>query len=250
LGERLQYSFQVGYSYTRRDIYRVIDIPEDTRGGVWDTGYARHKNDWFIFCNIATPGTTGHDYANQWLGDRLEWYGKTNSRLNHKSIQSILSSDSNTYIFCRENNQKPFTFAGIGSVEEVEDTVPVKVMWIFETGIFPDEINLTSILREGAVCKVSVNAYERNPVARQICIEYYGTSCCVCDFDFGKVFGKLGEGFIHVHHLQQLSEIGKEYNVDPVKDLRPICPNCHAMIHRGSVTLSIQEIKALIKHVA
>jgi 5-methylcytosine-specific restriction enzyme A len=247
LGERLQYSFQIGYSYTRRDIYRVIGIPEDTHGGVWDTGYARHENDWFIFCNIATPGTTGHDYANQWIGDKLEWYGKTNSQLRHQSIQSILSVETNTYIFWREDNKKPFTFAGIGSVEGFEDTTPVKVIWTFEAGIFPDEINLTSVLHEGAVCQVSVNSFERNPLARQICLEHYGTSCCVCGFNFGRVFGELGEGFIHVHHLRQLSEIGKEYIVDPVKDLRPVCPNCHAMIHRNSVPLSIQEIKALVE---
>ncbi|WP_371416419.1 HNH endonuclease [Dolichospermum sp. UHCC 0299] len=78
------------------------------------------------------------------------------------------------------------------------------------------------------------------------CISHYGTSCFVCGFNFGKIFGELGEGFIHVHHLKPLSQIGTEYEVDPVKDLRPVCPNCHAMIHRKSPPLSIDEIKFLI----
>ena len=71
-------------------------------------------------------------------------------------------------------------------------------------------------------------------------------SCSVCNFNFGQVFGKLGEGFIHVHHLRPISEIGEEYVVDPIEDLRPVCPNCHAMIHRRSPPLSIQEIKNLL----
>lgn len=112
---------------------------------------------------------------------------------------------------------------------------------------FPDEVAENQIFREGAVCKVSVNAYERNPRARQQCIKHYGTSCCVCGFNFGECFGELGEGFIHVHHLCPISEIAEEYEIDPVEDLRPVCPNCHAMIHRRSPPFSIEEMIALRK---
>jgi predicted HNH restriction endonuclease len=75
----------------------------------------------------------------------------------------------------------------------------------------------------------------------------YLFSTTVCSFDFGKVFGELGDGFIHVHHLQPLSEIKQEYQVAPISDLRPVCPNCHAMIHRRSPPLSIEEIELLLK---
>jgi 5-methylcytosine-specific restriction enzyme A len=241
------YLFQIGHTYTRRDVYRVIGIPEDTHGGHWDTGYARHGHDWFIFCNVGMAGRTGHDYANQWVGNRLEWYGKTNARLHHQSIQSMVSSDTNTYVFWRENNQRPFVFAGVAVVEKVEDSTPVKIIWSFETGIFPDEVTSTGVLREGAVSQVSVNAYERNPAARRRCIEHYGTSCFICGFNFGKVFGELGKGFIHVHHLRPLSEIGEDYEVDPVQDMRPVCPNCHAIIHRRSTPLSIKEMESLLQ---
>ena len=100
------------------------------------------------------------------------------------------------------------------------------------TRYFPDEVDSVQTFREGAVRQVSVNAYEREPKARQKCIDYYGSSCSICDFDFGRAFGQLGKGFIHVHHLRPISEIAEEYEIDPIKDLRPVCPNCHAMIHR------------------
>ncbi len=112
--------------------------------------------------------------------------------------------------------------------------------------IFPDEVDSSEVFREGAVRQVSINAYERNTVARKKCIEYYGTNCFVCDFNFGKEFGKLGEGFIHVHHLKPLSEIGEEYKVNPIEDMCPVCPNCHAMLHRHSPPLNIEQIKATL----
>ncbi|MBK7873847.1 MAG: HNH endonuclease [Saprospiraceae bacterium] len=93
---------------------------------------------------------------------------------------------------------------------------------------------------------VVVDRYERHPKARAKCIEYWKCTCSVCEFDFEKVFGDLGKGFIHVHHLTPLSEIGKEYEVDPIKDLRPICPNCHAMIHRENPPLTIEQLKLVI----
>ncbi len=112
----------------------------------------------------------------------------------------------------------------------------------------PEELPESNLYYEGAIQKVTVNAYERNVTARKKCVDHYGASCFICGFDFGKVFGKLGDGFIHVHHLQPLSEIKAEYQVNSINDLRPVCPNCHATIHRRSPSLSIEEIQALLSH--
>ncbi len=40
-----------------------------------------------------------------------------------------------------------------------------------------------------------------------------------------------------------LSEIGQEYKVDPINDLRPVCPNCHTMLHKQNPPLAIEELK-------
>jgi hypothetical protein len=101
-------------------------------------------------------------------------------------------------------------------------------------------------LIEGAVCCVVVNAYERNPVARALCIAHHGPTCVACGFNFGGVYGPLAEGFIHVHHVKPLSEIGEEYEVDPIADLLPVCPNCHAVIHLGGECRSIQEVRQFL----
>jgi len=102
-------------------------------------------------------------------------------------------------------------------------------------------------LHEGAHRRISVNAYERNERARQACIEHYGTACSVCALDFGLTYGDRGRGYIHVHHLVPIASIGATYAVDPVEDLRPVCPNCHAMLHRGENLLSIEDLKRMLR---
>jgi 5-methylcytosine-specific restriction enzyme A len=111
----------------------------------------------------------------------------------------------------------------------------------------PDELDTLMPIREGAKYQVTVNAYERNPIARSRCIGHYGPTCVVCGFNFGAVYGPVAEGFIHVNHVKPLSEIDEDYEVDPVADLRPVCPNCHAVIHLGGGCRSIEEVSQLLQ---
>jgi hypothetical protein len=108
--------------------------------------------------------------------------------------------------------------------------------------VSPEEILETTGLIEGAVCRISVNSYERNPEARRRCIEAHGNKCCICKFDFGEKYGPEALGFIHVHHVRPLSEIKADYVVDPIKDLRPVCPNCHAVLHLNGRCRSTEEV--------
>lgn len=120
--------------------------------------------------------------------------------------------------------------------------------WVTPGTLFvDDESPLQEPLREGAACKVVVNAFERNPVARRLCIEHHGPRCAACGFDFGTTYGPLGEGFIHVHHVIPLSQIQREYVVDPIRDLRPVCANCHAVIHLGRACRTIDEVRELVE---
>ncbi len=102
---------------------------------------------------------------------------------------------------------------------------------IVENIIFPDSAETTTCI-EGAKITIQVNKYERNSIARQKCIDELGCYCHICGINFEKVYGEIGKDFIHVHHKIPLNEIKEEYVVDPIKDLLPVCPNCHAMLHR------------------
>ncbi|MGW1456072.1 HNH endonuclease [Salegentibacter agarivorans] len=117
----------------------------------------------------------------------------------------------------------------------------------FSEIIFPDEVDTNQKYSEGKTKQVIVNSFERNPIARQECIEHYGLNCQVCDFNFREKFGEIGEKFIHVHHIIDISTIGKEYSVNPKTDLIPVCPNCHAMLHKKKPAYSILELKHIIQ---
>lgn len=107
--------------------------------------------------------------------------------------------------------------------------------------------DLPETFQEGAKRSITVNAYERDPLARRACIRKYGTACVVCGFDFEKAYGERGRGFIHVHHLTPLSQIGTTYEVHPQKDLRPVCPNCHAMLHKTNRPLTIESLREIFQ---
>jgi predicted HNH restriction endonuclease len=102
------------------------------------------------------------------------------------------------------------------------------------------------VLREGAILKTLRTVYVRDPDARQRCIEKYGPQCFICKFSFEARYRNVADGFIHVHHLRQLSDIRKEHTIDPVKHLRPVCPNCHAVLHLRNPPYSIAKVKSFL----
>ena len=110
----------------------------------------------------------------------------------------------------------------------------------------PDELSGTDPFWEGSAKQVTVNRYERDIRARKSAIAHYGTNCQVCNIDFCKIYGEIGEGFIHVHHLIPLSAIKENYQIDPIKDLIPVCPNCHAMLHKRIPPFTPEELKEII----
>jgi 5-methylcytosine-specific restriction enzyme A len=132
------------------------------------------------------------------------------------------------------------------AIKELSDTDKINIRKVLiskditQVVTIPEELSEKEIIKmpEGAKKQITINAYERNPEAREMCIQNYGYRCSVCEFDFEEVYGEIGTGFIHVHHLKPLSEINEEYQVDPVNDLRPVCPNCHSMLHKANFSIA------------
>ncbi len=102
-------------------------------------------------------------------------------------------------------------------------------------------------LFEGKLCQGWGNRYERNAAARRIALERYGLRCSACDVLIEEIYGELGRGYIHVHHVAELASRGERHEVDPVRDLRPVCPNCHAMLHQQRPALSVQSLRAIVQ---
>lgn len=111
----------------------------------------------------------------------------------------------------------------------------------------PAEVDLESA-KEGQAQLRFVTTYERNPVYRKAALLIHGTTCKACGFEFGRFYGEYAKGFIHVHHINPVSQIVTPGIINPVTDLVPVCANCHSVIHRRKdKTLTIQELIDLIK---
>lgn len=117
-------------------------------------------------------------------------------------------------------------------VRSLVDSYKIKLASPVVSPIYPDEVHeQPTEFTEGSIKQVTVNAYERNPKARAACIAKYEAICWVCDFNFEAIYGAIGKGFIHVHHKIDIATVGESYQVDPINDLIPVCPNSHAMLH-------------------
>ena len=89
-------------------------------------------------------------------------------------------------------------------------------------------------LRTNGITK-SKASNARDTKARRECLEHYGsTKCQICGFDSGLYYGEDFKGLIHVHHVIPISERGGEYRLNPQKDLLPVCPNCHMILHSSN----------------
>lgn len=125
-----------------------------------------------------------------------------------------------------------------------KDTPKQKQIKLIEKEI--EDYDKSAHHREGKMVERKSVAYERSPQARSACLQHYGYKCAICGIDFGKEFGKEFSGVIEVHHLEPLSLSKGEREVDPIKDLIPLCPNCHKMIHRKTgKPYTLEEVKAI-----
>ncbi|MEZ5941146.1 MAG: HNH endonuclease [Planctomycetaceae bacterium] len=114
-----------------------------------------------------------------------------------------------------------------------------------EQALADEELEIREFF-DGKKLETSGYRYERDPKARKECLKRYEAKCYVCDFDFFRTYGELGLGYIHVHHRTDLAVTG-ETSIDPYKDLVPVCPNCHTMLHKGaSPARSVESLQKIM----
>jgi len=65
----------------------------------------------------------------------------------------------------------------------------------------------------------------------------------ICGFEFKRTYGDIGLDFIEMHHEEPLSKLRKA-ELRRAEDLRPVCSNCHRMIHRDpNRPISIEKLR-------
>ena len=109
------------------------------------------------------------------------------------------------------------------------------------------DVQIVDNLIEGAIKSIMVNSFERNINVRSRCIRKWGYTCVVCKTNLQSVYGEVARRLIHIHHLTPLAALKASHSVDPENDLRPVCPNCHSVIHRREPPYSIEEMRGFLQ---
>jgi 5-methylcytosine-specific restriction protein A len=252
--------FVPGRTYSRKDVWaRVNSDLAFPNGGGWLTGYVEQDKKLFAFINIGTPGKTGHMFPNKYEEDEnlLTWFGKPNSHSAQPTFKRLLQGETILFPFVRwDNKNTDFTYLGRPKVRTIADnfslkdgTTTIKIeLEIQEAFVFPalDPLAAVADSRFGIKKEVIINRYERNPRYREECLAHFGPICKICGFDFHLVYGELGRGYCHVHHIEPLSEVGGEKNLNPITDLLPVCANCHTMLHQRIPALLPHELRKIL----
>jgi 5-methylcytosine-specific restriction enzyme A len=94
-----------------------------------------------------------------------------------------------------------------------------------------DDVEADTSALEGASFEEWSRRYERKPINREICLALKGCRCWCCGLDFAERYGPEARGVIEVHHRIPVSGMRPGYLVHPVRDLFPVCSNCHTVLH-------------------
>ena len=249
----MQNLFKRGESYKKTDIYHILNVPINKQRGEWDKGYRYYEGNLFLFANIGIPGRTGHNYNNYWDGELFFWEATKRSNSEQLGIKKMISpiEGQQNYLFTRLEDRAPFTFEGLIKLKELTNHAPVRIVWeLIDEAVANYDYTYKSsppLLEEGKSFWQTSLRYERNPLARRLCIQHFGAICQICGFDFYKTYGEIGKNYIHVHHIYPISlSNGTKYVLDPEKDLLPVCANCHAMIHKRVPSYDPAELKKVL----
>lgn len=220
--------------------------------GQWSTGNRTkdiHPGDRaFLIQQGVVRGMVGRGYFASEVFQEAHWSGEPGKLANYALVvwDELVSEEDRLDIESLRavTETVPWDYIqASGLAVTPKDAAAIDVAWggLDSVYVSPEEESGHTVT-EGSVSRVEVNRYERSPVARRMCLEHHGYACSVCAMDFQDEYGEIGLGFIHVHHVVELSSIGAEYEVDPMNDLRPVCPNCHAMLHMRRPAYSVEEL--------
>ncbi len=218
----------------------------------WSVGNTKRilPNDRFYLMQLGTPirGIIGAGFVTSRFYLDAHWNGDEEAKALYCQIEfNQLVNPANKYLVSHQTLLTQFDQFN-WTPQKSGNSIPSNIAGKLDEMLGQSTASDSPIYEEGARRRIMSNRTERDPRARAACLAHYGFDCAICGFNFGEFYGNAGEGLIHVHHLEPLAAAVGIRQTDPIKDLCPVCANCHAVIHRRQQPLSIKEMKALILH--
>lgn len=245
--------------YSREDLKKQFGITDSSI----NNGIFKPRDFSSVWLFITEEKSTDRTQYKDYFDDQvLQFEGQTQRRTDHLLINHKEDGNEIIVFYRKRKDEVPnFGFRYLGQFSYYSHTsdetpaTPTRFI-LYPLDILPEEEKAESEVAEPSYLPMVEGKertriqtyYERNPKLRAQAIKIHGTKCIVCGFDFGKRYGPFGEGYIEIHHVTPHSSIKGEREIDPKKDLVPICSNCHRMIHKPKDTwLTIDDIQKMIK---
>lgn len=101
------------------------------------------------------------------------------------------------------------------------------------------------LVTEGESRLLVTKAYERSCKLRLAAIDHFTVNgriaCDCCGFEFRSFYGETyGTPCIEIHHIKPIFQYSSKSVVQTIeaalKNLLPVCPNCHRVIHRNHIS--------------
>lgn len=138
-------------------------------------------------------------------------------------------------------------------IKDIEETYKISlshtdIVDAVYTDVIAEEIEQYGARTEGEITSYYGKKYERDPLNRELAIQIHGVTCAACQFNYEQKYGERGRDFIEIHHIKPLSSLGGSTEINPDKDLVPLCANCHRMVHRRKDhVLTIEELRGILQ---
>lgn len=100
---------------------------------------------------------------------------------------------------------------------------------------------------EKELLNMRTKKYERDINAREECLSKHGSYCLCCGTNLENIYGKDSNESLEVHYIKENLDMEGGHILNPYEDLRPVCPNCHSIIHSKIPTYTIEEVREKIR---
>lgn len=258
--------FEPGHVYGLREILPAFGKRSAWQPSpIWITDYFATEDKLVLFLNLKKHEDRAYHKFNYYdpVREQISAVLKPGSHSAQPVLKAVLDGKLLFEVFARwTGNSREFLYFGCPSISSYEDNVRVyrtQSAAVFMLNCLKFQTTDPKIISneplsepwnerlEGHPYEITLSKFERDPYLRSACISLLGATCSICRFDFEAKYGLLGRGYCHVHHIVPLSAVREEQSVNPFTDLIPVCPNCHAMLHRRRPVLLPSELRELVE---
>ena len=256
--------------YSRQEVFEIFagkgkKIPFN----IQRTGYGRVDENILAFLDLSQKGIYPNLYDKH--SEKLIWHGKKKSHSEQPEMKKLINGEYAIFIFARWEENTNYTFLGKGCVldfknnKKIVDNEVETFCIEFTISCGDDNYNSALInnfdyfyeesipesIPEGKQKYVEHKVRERNSKLvkdkkSEFLNKFKSLYCEVCKFDFEKVYGNRGKGFIECHHDIPL-HVEIKNRLTKKEDLSLLCSNCHRMIHNKKNWLTVTELKKIFE---